>query len=362
VEVPAEGFVHDQLTQRIVFGWGWLGQLPEELDRLDAGRVLLVSESSVAKAAGRVADELGARVRAHIAKVRTHVPLEDVHTARALARDKGVDVVVTIGGGSATGLAKAVAVDGPSVVAVPTTYAGSEVTPIYGITTAGRKETRRDARVLPRVVIYDPELTTSLSPRITATSGLNALAHCVEALYARSPSPMSRLLAEEGIGALAGSLPRAVEDPTHRGARSGALYGAYLAGVVLAATEMALHHRICHVLGGTFGLAHGDANAVVLPHVVAFNAPAAPGAVARVAAAMGRASAADGVWEFARELGAPASLRELGFDERALERAGALVAEGGHYNPRPVARGDVVAILSAAFDGARPVERTDAAS
>ena len=354
LEIPAEGFVHEPQPQRVVFGWSRFADLESELDRLEAQRVLLISERSTEAIAQRATVSLGPRVVASIPRVRPHVPLDDAENARELARSRDADVVVTIGGGSATGFGKAVALEGLLLVAVPTTYAGSEMTPVYGITTRRRKQTARDPRALPRTVVYDPELTVSLPPRATATTGLNAVAHCVEALYAPSPTPMSQLLGQEAIRVLAASLPRVVDDPADRWGRTAALYGAYLAGTVLAAAGMAIHHRLCHVLGGTFGLSHGDVNAIVLPHVVAFNGPYAERAIARVAMSLGVSSAASGLWDLARVLGAPTSLRELDFKEADIERVAELVAESDYYNPRPVSRSDVRSIVEAAFEGERP--------
>lgn len=353
-ELPVGGFVHEQLAQRIVFGWGRIAQLSEELARLGAERTMLISERSTNEIAQRATEGSVSGIVAAIQEVRPHVPVDDVTKARSLASEERVDTVVTVGGGSATGLGKAVALEGPRLLAIPTTYAGSEMTPIYGITSDRRKKTSSDPRALPRTVIYDPGLTVSLPPRVTAATGLNALAHCVEALYGPAPSPVSQLLAEEGIRMLAMSLPVAVATPEDREAREGALYGAYLAGTVLATTGMAIHHRICHVLGGTFGLSHGDVNAIVLPHAVAFNRSAAPRAVERIAGALGEPDAARAIWDLARRLGAPASLGELGFDEDAIDEASSLVAAGDYYNPRKATRDDVAAVLRRAFTGSPP--------
>ncbi len=278
--------------------------------------------------------------------------------ARSEARAADVDLVLTIGGGSATGIGKAIVLEHVvPLVAIPTTYAGSEVTPIYGITESRRKRTGRDDRVLPRTVIYDPQLTTSLPARATAATGMNAIAHCVEALYAESVGPVASTLAEEAIRVLHATLPLCIEHPEDKAARTGALYGAYLAGTVLATTGMAIHHRICHVLGGTFGLPHGDVNAVVLPHAVAFNEPTTRDAVTRVGKALGADAAAPALFDLSESLGAPTSLRELGMRESDLEEAASLVVDGDFYNPRPVDFGPVLQLLEAAFEGRRPETR-----
>jgi maleylacetate reductase len=348
-------FIHEQLPGRVVFGPGVFTRLADELDRLRAGRVLLISDAAAKATADEAVEALGERLRARISDVRQHVPEEDVAEAFALAREAAVDGLVTIGGGSATGLAKAVALqlDVP-IAAVPTTYAGSELTPIYGITSGSRKHTGRDLRVLPRTVIYDPVLTVALPAEVTSSSGLNALAHCVEALYDEDPSPIVELLAEEAIRALGRGIPGSVRTPADVDARADALYGAYLAGAVLAVSRMALHHTVSHVLGGTYGLPHGPINAALLPHVVRFNAPAAPGALRRIAGALGVDDAAGGIYDFAVSVGAPTSLAAIGMKEPSLSEAARLSAQSVTWNPRPVGENDILAILQDAFAGRRP--------
>jgi maleylacetate reductase len=267
--------------------------------------------------------------------------------------------VLTVGGGSAIGLGKVIAVDrGIPVVAVPTTYSGSEMTPVYGIT-GTRKRTVRDLRALPSVVVYDPELTVGLPRRVTASSGFNALAHCVEGFYAPGASPVVDLWAEEAIASLAEALPELADDPSDLGARSDALYGAYLAGATLAVAGTALHHKLCHVLGGSFGLDHGDVHAVLLPHVAAFNADVAPERLAAAAAALRgpRDAAQVGVrlHDLALRIGAPTSLAEIGMPAEGLAEAAALgVAAVGDSNPCPVDEVAVRRILDAAYEGRSP--------
>ncbi|MDQ4027982.1 MAG: maleylacetate reductase [Actinomycetota bacterium] len=350
-----DDFVHEQLPQRVVFGWGRLSELSSEVDRLSRGRIMLVAERSTGSIAERIRHDFGARLIATIPEARPHVPRDQVDAARAQAESCDVDVVVTVGGGSATGLGKAIVLErGSSLLSVPTTYAGSEVTPIYGITDSRQKRTGSDRRVLPTTVLYDPHLTTTLPARVSASSGMNAIAHCVEALYSNAGSPIASTLAEEALRTLRKALPHCVDDPTDPAARSNALYGAYLAGSVLGMTSMAIHHRICHVLGGSFGLPHGDVNAVVLPHALAFNEPAATDAVASIARAMDVIEAAPGLFDFSASLGAPRSLRELGMGAADLESAALLVAHEEFRNPRPVDADDVLNILQAAYDGRRP--------
>jgi maleylacetate reductase len=350
-----KAFVHEQLPVRILFGRGRFNCLDQEVERLGASRVLLVSNAAAGWVADRATQRLEGRVVKRIRRVRQHVPVADVEEAAAMVRAAGVDCLVSTGGGSATGLAKAVGLQtGLPILAVPTTYAGSEMTSIYGISEGGSKRTGRDIRALPKTVVYDPELTISLPGGPTASTGMNALAHCVEALYARDPNPIVELLAEDALGVLARALPRSVEAPSDLEARGDALYGALLAGLALASAGMALHHAISHVLGGSYGLRHGDVNSALLPHVVRFNEPAAPEAVARVARALGVEDAAGGLYDLASSMGAPTNLRELGMSKGELSEAAHWSAQSVTWNPRAVGDEDVLGILSAALEGARP--------
>jgi maleylacetate reductase len=352
-------FVYDALPGRIVFGAGRVGDVPSEAEALGLGRVLVIADEAAKEIAERIADGLGPRCAGTFVGVRQHVPEDLAEEARAEARQHRADGVITVGGGSATGLGKAVVVEtGQPLVAVPTTYAGSEMTPIYGLT-GKHKVTGRDLKALPRVVVYDPELTLSLPLEVAVPSGFNAVAHCVEALYATNANPVTSLMAEEGIRAMARALGALARRPGDREARSDALYGAYLAGAALGVTGVALHHRVCHVLGGSFGLVHGEVNAVMLPHVVAYNAPAAPQAMARVAAALGAPAQADraagALADLAETIGAPTSLAAIGMPADGLEAAAErTVAEVGPSNPRLVDRSSLLALLQAAYDGTRP--------
>jgi maleylacetate reductase len=354
-------FTYDALPGRVVFGVGSVGALPDEVERLGASRVLMVYDLVVKDVAGDLMERLGPRSAGEFTDIQQHVPVEVVERARLAARDAGADCAVTVGGGSTTGFGKVIALEiGLPVVAVPTTYAGSEMTPIYGITSDGRKRTGRDPRVLPKTVIYDPALTVSLPAFVTGPSGMNAIAHCVEALYAKDANPITSIIAEEGIRALARGIPSAVREPEDLEARSDALYGAYLAGASLAAVGMAIHHRICHVLGGTFALPHGDVNAVILAHAARYNEPAAPEALARAARALGVEEAPIGLFEFARAVGAPTSLESLGMRREDLAEAARLSVSPPPWNPRPVAFEEVLDLLEDAFLGRRPASPVEA--
>jgi maleylacetate reductase len=345
-------FAYDAVPGRVVFGAGAIGRLPEELDALGARRVLLVAS---ARRAGPVRDLLGERVVGHVRDLVQHVPLDAAVDARALAAGTGADTVVAVGGGSAIGLGKAIALDRDvRTVAVPTTYAGSEMTAIWGLTDGGTKRTGTDARVKPAVVVYDPELTLGLPPGIAGPSGMNAVAHCVEGVYGPRANPVSALLAREGLRALHGSLPVVCATPGDLGARAEALYGAFLAGVVLESAGTALHHKACHVLGGTFGLDHGGTNAAVLPHALAYNAPAIPEALAAIEAALGTGDAPGALFDLAEAVGAPTSLAAIGMPADGLDEATRRIVAEAAANVRPPEPAGIRRMLDDAFAGRRP--------
>lgn len=347
-------FAYEALPGRVVFGPGSRAGLRAEVDALDLERVLLIADDNAKPVADDLADTLGPALAGRWHSVAQHVPTDLATAAREAADTIDADGIVSVGGGSTTGLAKAIAlVRSAQIVAVPTTYAGSEMTPIYGLT-GEHKQTGRDIRVLPRTVIYDPELTVDLPASVTAPSAFNALAHCVEALYGSEANPITSLMAEEGIRAIGGALPRAVAEPQDLEARSAMLYGAYLAGASLAVVGMALHHKISHVLGGTFGLVHGDVNAVLLPHVVAYNASGAREAIDRVGVALGDVDPAGALFDLATAVGAPTSLAEIGMPEEGLDQAAERAAAETSFNPRTVEAPDVRALLADAWRGRRP--------
>jgi alcohol dehydrogenase class IV len=348
-------FVYNGLPARVVFGAGALARLPEELDRLGAKRALVLSTPEQAASARQVASALGARCAGTYDKAAMHVPVEIAEDARRTARELGADCCVTVGGGSTTGLGKAIALTSAvPILAVPTTYAGSEMTPIYGITEGGAKKTGRDVRVLPKAVIYDPTLTLSLPPALSAASGMNAIAHAVEALYSHEGNPIISLMAEEGIRALALALPAIMESPSDIGARSDALYGAWLCGVVLGSAGMALHHKLCHVLGGSFNLPHAETHSIVLPHAVRYNHDAAPKAMARIERAIQAEDAAAGIYDLEKRLGLPMRLADVGMKEGDLERAARIATEAPYPNPRKVDYAAVLQLLRSAYLGHRP--------
>jgi maleylacetate reductase len=353
-------FTFEALPMRVVFGAGSLAQLPDEVAALGLTRVLVLCSPEQEDTGRAVAAALGERAAGVLPEARMHVPIEVAHRARDRAAELGADGCVAVGGGSAIGLGKAIALEHElPVIAIPTTYAGSEMTPVWGLTEGGQKRTGRDVRVLPRSVLYDAELTLTLPAGMSVASGLNAVAHAVEGLYAPDATPIISLMAEEGTRALAAALPRIVADGGDLEARAEAQYGAWLCGAVLAATTMSLHHKLCHTLGGTLDLPHAQTHTVVLPHALAYNQPAAPDAVAALSRALGGTSdPARELWELAGRLDAPRSLAELGMQEGDISRIAELaVAEGGgssYRNPRPVTRDGVEALLRAAWAGDAP--------
>ncbi|MDP9901129.1 maleylacetate reductase [Variovorax ginsengisoli] len=354
-------FVYNGQASRVVFGVGSLGYLEREIELLSARRALVLSTPEQKAQAQMVADRLGSKAAGVFPKAAMHVPIETAREARDEARRLGADCAVAIGGGSTTGLGKAIAMEsGLPILAIPTTYAGSEMTPIYGITEDGLKKTGKDLRVLPRTVIYDPELSVGLPVGLSITSGMNAIAHAAEGLYAQDGNPIMSLMAEEGIRALARALPAIRRRSDDIDARSDALYGAWLCGTVLGNVGMALHHKLCHTLGGSFGLPHAEVHTVVLPQAIRFNADAVPEAMERIERGLGTEggiSAAAGLFDLARMNGAPVSLRDIGMKASDLDRATEIAVSKPYWNPREVdvrARAAIRQLLQDAFEGTRP--------
>ncbi|MFK5689198.1 maleylacetate reductase [Ornithinimicrobium sp. LYQ92] len=345
-------FNHTTLGQRVLFGAGAAAtNIAAALHDLGSSRPLLVGGGHAAEVVDQICEQFA--VVGRIREVVQHVPAERARDAVALAQEVDADSVVAIGGGSATGLAKIIARDtGLPVVAVPTTFSGSEATDIWGMTEDERKTTGTDPRVLPRVVVYDATLTQGLPTDLAVHSGLNALAHAVDSLWAPHADPINRAMAGEGMRALV---------PGLRGLRAGTegleahervLYGTYLSGVALASAGAGMHHKICHVLGGTFNLPHAPTHAVVLPYVAAYNSEADPDSEARIAEAFGTPHAASGLWDLAREVGAPGSLGEIGLTEDDVDLAAELATAAiPDSNPRPVSQESVAALLRAALRG-----------
>jgi maleylacetate reductase len=350
-----DAFIYQGLPSRVVFGAGSIDHLEREIDLLGAKRAIVLSTPQQREQAEALAARLGPRAVGVFAKAVMHVPVETAQEARDYAARLGADCAVAIGGGSTTGLGKAIALTSSlPILAVPTTYAGSEMTPIYGLTEAGLKKTGRDLRVLPKTVIYDPALTLSLPASLSVTSGINAIAHAAEGLYAQDTNPIIGLMAEEGIRALGQGIGRVVARPNDLDVRGDCLYGAWLCGAVLGSVGMALHHKLCHTLGGTFNLPHAETHTIVLPHALAYNREAAPHAMRRIARALGTTDAAQGVFDLARDNGAPTALKDIGLKESDIDIALDIALKNPYWNPRPLERAALRALLVAAYEGRRP--------
>ncbi|MBB5731696.1 alcohol dehydrogenase class IV [Altererythrobacter atlanticus] len=348
-------FVYESLPGRVVFGAGAIRQLSEEIAALGLSRALVVTTPAQEDLAQMVAARIGGACAAIFAGAAMHTPVGVTEQALQLVNTHQADALISIGGGSALGLSKALALrtDLPQV-AIPTTYAGSEMTPILGETQDQAKTTLRDPKVLPELVIYDAELTLELPVGISGTSALNAIAHSVEALYARESNPVIRLLAAEGIRSLASALPGIAADQRDVSAREMAQYGAWLCGMCLAGAGMALHHKLCHTLGGSFGLPHAETHAVVLPHALAYNAPAVPEAMATLRVVLDADDPALALQRLGRTMGAPASLRELGLAESDIETTVERTMASPYWNPRPLERGALQETLWRAWAGTAP--------
>jgi alcohol dehydrogenase class IV len=354
-------FSYTSHSQRVLFGAGSLQYLAHEIEALGAQRALVISTPAQRSDAEKISGLLGKRAAGIFDEAVMHVPIETARAARDIAKELGADCAIAIGGGSTIGLGKAIALDsGLPILAIPTTYAGSEMTTIYGLTEGGLKRTGRDPRVLPRTVIYDPELTHTLPVEVSIASGLNAIAHAAEGLYAQDGNPIASLMAEQGIAALGRALPLLYgrREADQAQARTEALYGAWLCGTVLGSVGVALHHKLCHTLGGTFNLPHAETHSIVLPHALAYNAEAAPDAMKRIAAALGYGPnaqlAARAVFDLAKVNGLPVALRDIGMKETGLDKACDTALENEYPNPRPLERDAIRSLLQNAFEGNRP--------
>jgi maleylacetate reductase len=351
-----EAFQYTALPARILFGFGTIDKVVDELASLGRKRAFVLSDPHHATAAAarlmRILGELGAHLSTDAVM---HTPVEVTERVMAKLAACRADCIVALGGGSTIGLAKALALrtDLPQIV-LPTTYAGSEATPVLGETREGQKSTIRSMKVLPEVIVYDVELTYGLPPAISLVSGINAIANAVESLYAKDANPITSSLAEQGIAALGRALPRIVSDPSDRSARADALFGAWVCGSCLGMVGMSLHHKLCHVLGGTFALPHAETHTVILPHAVAYNAAGAPVAIARAARALGVDHAAQALFDLAVTNGGPRSLREIGMSYSDLDGAADAAVKSPYWNPRPVERNAIRKLLDDAYNGRRP--------
>jgi maleylacetate reductase len=350
-----DAFIFPGLTTRVVFGSGTMAHAEEEVRRLGHDKALVLSTPHQKADAEKLAASLGGLSAGIFAGAVMHTPVEVTETAVETFRASGATAVVSLGGGSTTGLGKAIAVrTGADQVVIPTTYAGSEMTDILGETAAGEKTTRRSPDIRPETVIYDVDLTLSLPVGLTVTSAMNAIAHAMEALYAPDRNPVIVLMCKDALAAFRDGIPRLIEDPQDRVARAQALYAAWCCSTALGYVSMALHHKLAHVFGGSFDTPHAETHAILLPYTTAFNEQAVPDLLAPIADAFGGGSAGGGIWDFARSVGSPLSLQAIGIEEADLDRATAIAVRNAYANPRPIDPGSIRELLQAAWEGRRP--------
>lgn len=347
-----DSFKYQALPTRVVFGRGTSAALPDEAGRLGLQRLLVLSTPDQSTLAARVQQLLGERAVSAFNGATMHTPVEVTERALEVVKANGIDGIVAVGGGSTTGLGKAIALrtDLPQIV-LPTTYAGSEMTPILGETQDGRKTTQRSPKIQPEVVIYDVDLTLSLPAAMSALSAFNAIAHAAEALYAPDRNPIIALMAEEGIRAIVGALPRVTSTPRDADARASLLYGAWLCACCLGTTTMGLHHKLCHTLGGLFDLPHAQTHAIVLPYALAYNSPNIPDALGRLGRAMQTDDAVQALLRLERDCGIPIALRDIGMPHEGIARAVEQSMANPYGNPRPVDAQALRDLLECAWEG-----------
>ncbi|KAH7355742.1 putative maleylacetate reductase [Pyrenochaeta sp. MPI-SDFR-AT-0127] len=347
-----QAFEYNGNPSRVIFGSGTIDRVPAELERLKVTTPLVLSTPEQAEQARRLASTLeNAQV---FTGATMHTPIRVTEQALQFATHRSIDGVVSLGGGSTIGLGKALSVrTGWPHLCIPTTYAGSEMTPILGEQSEGQKLTRRDPKILPSTVIYDVNLTLTLPPSLSATSGVNALAHAVEALYAPNTNPIISLLAVEGAQSFANGLPGVIESPGDKASRELVLYGAWLCGVCLGSTDMSLHHKLCHTLGGSLNLPHAETHTIMLPHTFAYNATAAPDTAKRLAGAFAAYGddAVSALNKFLDQLGVKRALKDFGMKEEDIDKVAELATKNPYSNPRPVELGLIREVIRRAWAG-----------
>ncbi|KAI8670206.1 Fe-ADH domain-containing protein [Fusarium keratoplasticum] len=349
-------FVYSPLPHRIVFGQGSIRQLPKCLQELGFSRPLVLSTPQQVDQAKQITTILEPHVGATwiFSEATMHTPLDITEKALQFCQEKQPDVLVSIGGGSTTGLGKAISFrKGIYHIAIPTTYAGSEVTPILGETVDGVKKTQTHLSILPKTVIYDVDLTLTLPLSMSLTSIINALAHAIEALYAPNINPIVNLMAAEGVKSLSRGAYELLDDPNSISARSACQYGAWLCGTCLGSVGMSLHHKLCHTLGGSFNLPHAETHTIILPHALAYNAPRVPDAMKILAGAFqdSDGDALRGLNNLLRTLGVPRSLESLGFKEADIDKAADLAVSKSYPNPRVINRDLIREVIRRAWAG-----------
>jgi len=348
-------FTYQASAARIVFANGASGDVGKWVEALGCRRALVLSTPHQAADAEALSKRLGHLSVGTFTEATMHTPVDVTERAVARAAELGADCVVSLGGGSTTGLGKAMAyrTDIQQIV-VPTTYAGSEVTPILGQTENGVKTTVRSPKITPEVVIYDPQLTLGLPVGMSVTSGLNAIAHAAEGLYAPDRNPITTMMSIDGIRALKEALPALIDRPRDGPAREKALYGAWLCGTVLGQISMSLHHKICHTLGGSFDTPHAETHSIMLPHTIGFNAAAVPELMTPISDIFGGKTPGQALYDFARSIGSPMALKDFGLGEADLDRAADIATTNPYSNPRPIDRTAIRALLQDAWSGTRP--------
>lgn len=350
-----DAFVFPGLSTRVVFGSGTVGRAEEEVRRLGHDKALVLSTPHQKVDAEKLAASLGDLSAGVFAGATMHTPVELTESAVEAFRASGATALLSLGGGSTTGLGKAIAVrTGADQIVIPTTYAGSEMTDILGETSHGEKTTRRSPDIRPETVIYDVDLTLSLPVALTVTSAMNAIAHAMEAFYAPDRNPVVVLMCKDALAAFRNAIPKLIEDPHDRTGRSEALYAAWCCSTALGYVQMALHHKLAHVFGGTFDTPHAETHAILLPYTTAFNEAAVPELLAPIANTFGGGSAGAGLWDFAKSVGSPLSLQAIGIRETDLDRATASAVKNAYANPRPIDPGSIRELLQAAWEGRRP--------
>ncbi len=347
-----ENFTYNASPARVVFYQGAKNAVRAEVERLGRKRVAVISTPGRAALAEEIAGLLGELAVGVLPKAVMHAPVEVSEAVLAELREAGADCTVAVGGGTPIGLAKAIALraDIPQI-ALPTTYAGSEMTPILGQTEDGIKTSTRDERLRPATVIYDVDLTLTLPPGISAVSGMNAIAHAIEALYAKDKNPITSMQALQSIQLMTEALPNIADDPANLESRSQALLGAFVSSLTLGSVGIALHHKLCHTLGGSFNMPHAETHAIILPHATAFNEPATADALDQVSDMLGGRGAGRGLFDLARRIGAPTALRDIGMPEDGLEKAADIAIKNPYWNPRPFTRDDILQLLQRAYAG-----------
>lgn len=352
--IPISDFTFAGLSTRVIFGSGTLETVGDEIARLGRKKAMILATEYQAAEAAALSDSLGDTAVGLFTEAVMHTPVEVTEKALEAFKASGADCIVALGGGSTIGLGKAIATrTGADQIAIPTTYAGSEMTDVLGETADGRKTTRRDPSIRPETVIYDVDLTLTLPVSMTMTSALNAIAHSVEAFYAPDTNPIINMMSADAMRAFKAGLPLLKTDPQNKDARAQTLYGAWLCSTALGYVSMALHHKLCHTLGGSFGTPHADTHAILLPHTAGFNAVAVGDKLAPVSDVFGATPGA-GLWDFATEIGAPTKLKDLGLTEADLDRAADIAVENPYKNPRDFDRADIRTLLQNAWEGARP--------